>query len=183
MILPLLLSLALVAPACRAAPPPADTSQPAPTAATRAMVVTGHAVFTVDGTEVDAPAGTCVFLDDPAEHRGAVAREPGTVVLAVGGARGLPYAVSPWEFNFRATAAADVEEAASIVREGLERHPGNASLLYNLACYESRTGERVAALAHLREAVGAEPRYAEYAASDPDLDAVRGDPAFPAPPP
>ena len=28
------------------------------------FVHTGHAVFTVDGEEVDAPAGTIVYLDD-----------------------------------------------------------------------------------------------------------------------
>jgi mannose-6-phosphate isomerase-like protein (cupin superfamily) len=34
------------------------------------VVVTGHATFTVDGNEVDAPIGTCVFLADPEERRG-----------------------------------------------------------------------------------------------------------------
>jgi mannose-6-phosphate isomerase-like protein (cupin superfamily) len=29
-------------------------------------VMTGHAVFTVDGEEIDAPAGTIVFVRDPA---------------------------------------------------------------------------------------------------------------------
>jgi hypothetical protein len=31
-------------------------------------VVTGRATFTVDGEEVDAPAGTLVYLDDPARR-------------------------------------------------------------------------------------------------------------------
>ena len=35
------------------------------------VVVSGHAVFTVDGREVDAPAGTLVYLDDPLEPRSA----------------------------------------------------------------------------------------------------------------
>src|SRR5438105_12532821 len=42
------------------------------------LVVEGHATFTVDGEEVDAPAGTLVFVADPATHRGAVARDEGT---------------------------------------------------------------------------------------------------------
>jgi hypothetical protein len=48
------------------------------------VVVTGHATFTVDGRTVDAPVGTCVFLDDPKERRGALAVEDGTTVLAIG---------------------------------------------------------------------------------------------------
>ena len=29
-------------------------------------MMTGHAIFTVDGEEIDAPAGTIVFVRDPA---------------------------------------------------------------------------------------------------------------------
>src|SRR3954469_23430315 len=35
-------------------------------------VITGHATFTVDGQEVDAPAGTLVYLDKPEEKRHAI---------------------------------------------------------------------------------------------------------------
>src|SRR3954452_12793170 len=66
------------------------------------VVLSGHAVFTLDGEEQDAPAGTLVFCKDPAVKRSAVAREAGTTVLAVGGARGEPYRVSPWESYFAA---------------------------------------------------------------------------------
>jgi hypothetical protein len=52
-------------------------------------VVTGHATFTVDGEEVDAPAGTLVYLDDVTQRRFAVAREPNTTVLAIGGKPGV----------------------------------------------------------------------------------------------
>jgi hypothetical protein len=61
------------------------------------IVVAGAADFTVGGDPLDAPAGTLVFVRDPALNRTAVAREPGTVVLALGGAVGEPFAVSPWE--------------------------------------------------------------------------------------
>ncbi len=145
------------------------------------VVVAGHATFTVDGDELDAPAGTCVFLDDPAQRRAATAREPGTVVLAIGGARGEPYRVSPWEFSFRASAAAGPDAAQAIVREGLERYPDNASLLYNLACYESLGGLHEAALGHVSQAVERDPGYARYAADDPDLEPIRADPRFPRP--
>jgi hypothetical protein len=38
-----------------------------------------------------------VYVRDPDVRRGAVAREPGTVVFVAGGAPGEAYEVSPWE--------------------------------------------------------------------------------------
>ena len=66
------------------------------------VVISGHARFTLDGEQLDAPAGTLVFLPDPATERYAVAEEPGTTVLAVGGKPGEGYEVSAWEWRFRA---------------------------------------------------------------------------------
>ena len=40
------------------------------------LIVSGHAAFTVDGEEIDAPAGTSFYVPDPATVRGAVARRP-----------------------------------------------------------------------------------------------------------
>jgi quercetin dioxygenase-like cupin family protein len=48
------------------------------------VVVSGRATFTLDGEALDAPAGTVVFVRDPAVVRHARAEEPGTAVLAVG---------------------------------------------------------------------------------------------------
>jgi mannose-6-phosphate isomerase-like protein (cupin superfamily) len=59
-------------------------------------VMTGHAVFTIDGEELDAPAGTLVFVRDPALLRSARATEDGTSILAVGGRPGAAYS-SRWE--------------------------------------------------------------------------------------
>src|SRR3954467_4695436 len=42
------------------------------------LVLRGRATFTLDGTELDAPAGTFVAVIDPAVHRRAVAAEAGT---------------------------------------------------------------------------------------------------------
>ena len=61
------------------------------------VVMTGHAVFTVDGEEIDAPAGTIVFVRDPAVIRQARATADGTAIFMVGGPAGTPYAVSRWE--------------------------------------------------------------------------------------
>jgi tetratricopeptide (TPR) repeat protein len=144
------------------------------------VVVTGHATFTVDGEEIDAPVGTCVFLDDPKERRSARALEDGTTVLAIGGERGAAFEVSPWEFAFAATPAWEAkrwDEVLALYREGLELHPGNASLLYNLACAEALMGDEDAALEHLAEAVKNE-RFLEFARTDSDFDSLRNDPRF-----
>jgi hypothetical protein len=61
------------------------------------VVVEGHATFTVDGQEVDAPRGTLVFLSDPSLVRRAVARSAGTTVLAIGAPAGKAFTPSPWE--------------------------------------------------------------------------------------
>jgi mannose-6-phosphate isomerase-like protein (cupin superfamily) len=60
-------------------------------------VMSGHAVFTVAGEDVDAPAGTLVFVRDPELIRSARATADGTAILAVGGRPGRPFAVSRWE--------------------------------------------------------------------------------------
>jgi hypothetical protein len=60
-------------------------------------VMSGHAVFTVDGREIDAPAGTLVFVRDPALIRSANATADGTAILAVGGRPSLPFEIARWE--------------------------------------------------------------------------------------
>lgn len=144
------------------------------------VIVTGRATFTVDGEEIDAPVGTCVFLDDPNERRGARAVEDGTTVLAIGGERGAAFKVSPWEFAFAGVPAYEAkryDEASTLLREGLELHPGNTSLLYNLACMEALTGDKEAALEHLAQA-SSDPRVQQWVKDDSDLDSLRDDPRF-----
>ena len=60
-------------------------------------VANGHARFTVDGEEFDAPAGTLVFVPDPDTLRSAKALSAGTTVLYMGAERGVAFTVSPWE--------------------------------------------------------------------------------------
>lgn len=144
------------------------------------IVVTGRATFTVDGKDIDAPVGTCVFLDNPAERRGARAVEDGTTVLAVGGERGKAFEVSPWEFAFAgvpALRAKQYDEAKRLLLEGLGHHPNNLGLTYDLACVEALAGDREAALEHLGQAFES-PRLREWAKQDTDLDSLRDDPRF-----
>jgi len=60
-------------------------------------VMSGHAIFAVDGEEIDAPAGTLVFVRDPAITRSARATADGTSILAVGARVGVPFEISRWE--------------------------------------------------------------------------------------
>ena len=64
------------------------------------VVVSGAARFTVDGEDVDAPAGTLVFVSDPKLTREAVATAPDTTVLVVGAARGVAFEPSDWEVRW-----------------------------------------------------------------------------------
>ena len=147
------------------------------------VVLRGHAAFELDGEEVDAPAGTLVFVREPTVRRGATAREPGTAVLAVGGVPGEPYRISPWEYAFAAYdfhRTGEYERGVEHLRVGLDRYPDNWSLLFNLACYESLMGRRDDAIEHLRRAVELSPRALELAQTEEDFDAIRDDPRFPA---
>jgi quercetin dioxygenase-like cupin family protein len=143
-------------------------------------VVSGRATFTVDGEEVDAPAGTLVYLDDPAQRRSAVAAEPGTTVLAIGGVPGR-HEVSAWEYFFPALPhmrAGDWDTARRLLEEALAEHDFPV-LHYQLACVEAQAGNRERALDELNVAVEAAERFREYAATDEDLDAIRDDSRFP----
>ena len=146
------------------------------------VVIAGRARFTLDGEPLDAPAGTVVFLPDPATRRYAVAEQPGTTVLALGGKPGEGYEVSAWEWRFRAqrhTAAREWEQAEAIVREGLAAHPGDGAALYDLACIEAQAGKHAAAIEHLCAAIEARPEVRDWSAGDADLDPLRERADFP----
>ena len=146
------------------------------------FVAKGHARFTLDGEELDAPAGTFVFVSDPKVRRGAVGLEEGTTVLVVGGVPGKAFRASPWEAWLEAAPhmeSGDHERGIEIFERTLADYPGNPNVLYNLACFESLAGRTDDALEHLGEAVVADPRTREWAQADSDFDAIRSDPRFP----
>ena len=145
------------------------------------VVVAGHATFTVDGEEVDAPAGTLVYLDDVAERRQAVAKEPNTTVLAIGGVPGT-HQISAWEYFFPALPAmreGDYDQARSILEEGLAQKDAPV-LHYQLACVEALAGNRERALDELTIATDGSARLRQHAKTDEDLASIRDDPRFPA---
>ena len=149
------------------------------------FVLSGRATFTVDGEPVDAPAGSLVFVKDPATRRGAVAEEAATEILVIGGRPGAAFSVSSWERSAEALrywTTGDWDGAIDILNGQLAEDPGNANVLYNLACAESRSGRTGAAIDHLTRAVELVPRFAELAQTDNDFDAIRDDDRFPAAP-
>src|SRR4051794_12088618 len=59
------------------------------------VVIAGQAMFTIDGADHDAPAGTLVFVPDPSSRRTAVAVAAATMVLVIGGGGGGGHRPSP----------------------------------------------------------------------------------------
>jgi quercetin dioxygenase-like cupin family protein len=139
------------------------------------FVARGRARFTLDGEDVDAPAGTYVFLPEPATHREAVAVEPGTTVLSFGAPVGKPFEVSGWEPRFRANAIRERDPAAAkaLLEEGLAATPHSPWAHYDLACWHALYGSPSDARAALARAVElGGPDVARQAAGDPDLSTL-----------
>lgn len=146
------------------------------------FVAAGHAVFTVNGDEIDGPAGTFVFVRDPTASRKAVATHPETTIVAVGAPTGAPYQSSDWERGARALRhwqTQDWEAAVAELSELHEQHPEDAGILYNLACAESLAGKPDDALEHLRRSVERDSSFGELAKTDSDFDPIREDARFP----
>jgi len=145
------------------------------------VVLRGRATFTLDDDEIDAPAGTMVFLR-PDTKRGAIAAEDGTAVLAVGAKPGVVFEPSLWEEVFAANAYADkgdLDRARKLMADLLDQHPDAWQGFFNAACLEARLGDRDRALEHFQRAVELEPEKArEFAKTDSDFDSIRDDPRF-----
>ena len=145
------------------------------------VVLRGRATFKLDDDEIDAPAGTIVFVR-PNTRRGAIAAEDETAVLAVGAKAGVVFEPSSWEEFFAANAYADlgqVDRAREVIDNALERYPDEWQGYYNAACFEARFGDRNQALDHLERAVELEPeRVRGYASDDEDFEPIKDDPRF-----
>jgi mannose-6-phosphate isomerase-like protein (cupin superfamily) len=143
------------------------------------VVVRGRATFKVGEEEVDAPAGTMVYLSDNELRRGAQAAEVDTVVLAIGAEPGEAFSPSAWEHWFVAYPLADrgdLDGAIAELRGGLEARPEHPVLLYHLACVEARAGHRDEALGHARTALEKGAFLRNWARKDSDFDSLRDDP-------
>jgi len=144
------------------------------------VVLSGRAVFELDGERHDAPAGTFVYVR-PRVNRTAFAEEPATVIVAVGGTPGKPYNPVGWELWYSLRRLYEAGEYAEVVergREAIEADPSYGLLYYNVACCESLTGQTTEALEHLGKAIELSELFRDYAKNDSDLDPIRDDPAF-----
>ena len=144
------------------------------------VVLSGRAVFELDGDRIDAPTGTFVFVP-PAVKRTAFAEEPGTTLVAVGATPGHAYVPRGWELWAPLNAryqAGEYAEVADRGRELVEAHPQYPLLFYNLACCESLAGRKDDAIDHLRRAIEISDQVREFAKGDSDLDPIREEPAF-----
>ena len=69
--------------------------------------------------------------------------------------------------------ARNIEAAREILLEAMQRHPEEAIIRFNLACYEAQLGRIEEARAFLAEACRLNPGCAELAKTDPDLEPLR----------
>src|SRR5207244_292066 len=69
--------------------------------------------------------------------------------------------------------AKDYAAALEATNRGLEAYPGNALLLYNVACMSALLGDRETALTALAESVAKWEPYREYARGDADFESLR----------
>jgi len=146
------------------------------------LVLAGRATFTLDDETLDAPAGTFVFVRDPAVKRHARAEEPETTVLAVGGPREATYEPSPWEDFFAAEkhrTTGNYETYLAELQDAATRRPDHPATLYNLACAEALVGREDDAVAHLSRAFELRPELADFARDDDDFAALRERPDWP----
>ena len=139
------------------------------------VVLAGRATFTIAGEELDAPSGTLVLID-VGTQRSAVAAEPETTVLVLGGRPGAVLPVSPFEHYYAAQPAydaGDYDRAVAIASEGLRDHPDHPLIHYQLACYQALAGHLDEAREHLDVAFAGDERTRKWAAEDEDLAALR----------
>jgi mannose-6-phosphate isomerase-like protein (cupin superfamily) len=136
------------------------------------VVISGRARFTIEGQEVDAPAGAIVYLPDPEVLRSATSQEEGTTVLAVGGWPDKAFEPSGWEWRFEAEPLSDAgkhDEALAIMQDALEQFGESGPGLYHVARFEARAGRTEAAKEHIERALELNPEFREYAEQDGDL--------------
>jgi Cupin domain len=143
----------------------------------------GRARFELGGEQVDAPAGTFVFVP-PGVRRTAFAQEAGTTIVAVGGVPGRVYEPVGWELWKPLQPLYESGRYDEVIARGRELFEATPypEPLYNLACCESLTGRNSDAIDHLRLAIDQAGLYRDrlrwLALNDSDFDPIRDEPAF-----
>ena len=144
------------------------------------FVLRGRASFELDGNQVDAAAGTFVFAA-PGTNRRAIAKESGTMIIAIEGSPGKAYEARGrelWAPLISLYGAGEYEEVADRLQTAVETSPQYPLLFFNLACCQSLLGRTSSALDSLRQAVEMSDEFRETAKVDSDLDPIRNEGAF-----
>jgi hypothetical protein len=144
------------------------------------VVVSGRAIFELDGEQVEVAPGTLV-VTKPGTRRTAVAAEPATTILAFDGTPGKVYDATGWELWAPLRPLYDDGEHAELsarLHELIAANPQYPMLVYNLACSESLSGHTSDAIEHLRRAIGVSEKHRADARTDSDFDPIRDEPSF-----
>jgi Flp pilus assembly protein TadD len=79
-----------------------------------------------------------------------------------------------WVMHAYATRrAGSLAEAEAILRDAELRHPQDATIQFNLGCYACLRGDLPLARQRIARAIALDKAFAEHAAADPDLNALR----------
>lgn len=133
------------------------------------VVVRGRASFELDDQELDAPAGMFLLVSDPSVYRRAVAAEPGTAVLALGGPPTFQPSASEWIERARPHLRSDPARARSILDELRAARPDSVGVRIGEALFAVAQGNLAVARRELAAVLEEEPSLRAALAQDPDL--------------
>jgi hypothetical protein len=121
------------------------------------VVLRGRASFELDGQELDAPAGTFVLVSDPSVYRRAVAAEPDTAVLALGGPPTFQPSASEWIEWARPHLRSDPARARWILDELGAARPDSVGVRIGDALFAVAQGNLAVAREELAAVLEEEP--------------------------
>jgi hypothetical protein len=140
------------------------------------VVLRGRATFTVDQTTLDAPAGTFLAVRDPGLFRHAVAAEPDTAVLALGGPPTFEPSASEWIERARPLLHSDPARARELLDELRRARPESPGVAIGEALYALAHGDSETAGQLLASVVSTHPELGTALSKDPDLGHLVSEP-------
>jgi hypothetical protein len=132
------------------------------------VVLRGRATFTVDEETLDARARTFLKID-PDVFRHAVAAEPDTAVLALGGPPTFQPSASEWIERARPLLGSDPTRARELLDELRRERPDSPGVTIGEALYARSQGHEGAARELLASLISTKPELGSVLAQDPDL--------------
>jgi tetratricopeptide (TPR) repeat protein len=81
----------------------------------------------------------------------------------------------PLSLAYATRRSKSLQEALPILIQASMVFPTEATILFNLACYQAQLGHLEAARGRLKEAIAMDSRFRELAATDPDLAPLHGE--------